>query len=45
MKVNIEDHPYLPGKHASVHPKIHGAAVKKMVKSRMSQGNVSEVSK
>ncbi|KAL0547250.1 hypothetical protein IC582_017179 [Cucumis melo] len=43
--VNIEDHPYLPGKHASVHPKIHGAAVKKMVKSRMSQGNVPEVSK
>ncbi|KAE8649136.1 autophagy-related protein 3 [Cucumis sativus] len=43
--VNIEDHPYLPGKHASVHPKIHGAAVKKMVKCRMSQGNVPEVSK
>ncbi|KAL1813873.1 hypothetical protein DCAR_0626258 [Daucus carota subsp. sativus] len=41
--VTIEDHPHLPGKHASVHPCRHGAVMKKIIDVTMSQGEEPEV--
>ncbi|XP_022141116.1 autophagy-related protein 3 [Momordica charantia] len=43
--VTIEDHPHLLGKHASVHPRYQGAAVKKMVDDCLSRGIELEVRK
>ncbi|KHN32435.1 Autophagy-related protein 3 [Glycine soja] len=36
--VTIEDHPHLPGKHASIHPCRHGAVMKKIIDVLMSRG-------
>ncbi|CAM8999318.1 unnamed protein product [Rhodiola kirilowii] len=41
--VTIEDHPHLPGKHASVHPCRHGAVMKKIIDVLMSRGVEPEV--
>ncbi|KAK2975805.1 hypothetical protein RJ640_022822, partial [Escallonia rubra] len=41
--VTIEDHPHLPGKHASVHPCRHGAVMKKIIDILMSRGVEPEV--
>uniref|UniRef100_A0A7N0VLA6 Autophagy-related protein 3 n=1 Tax=Kalanchoe fedtschenkoi TaxID=63787 RepID=A0A7N0VLA6_KALFE len=41
--VTIEDHPHLPGKHASVHPCQHGAVMKKIIGVLMSRGVEPEV--
>ncbi|KMZ65550.1 Autophagy-related protein 3 [Zostera marina] len=43
--VTIEDHPHLPGKHASVHPCKHGAVMKKIIDVLMSRGVEPEVDK
>ncbi|CAN8264784.1 unnamed protein product [Cochlearia groenlandica] len=43
--VTIEDHPHLPGKHASVHPCRHGAVMKKIMDVLMSRGVEPEVDK
>ncbi|XP_011027965.1 PREDICTED: autophagy-related protein 3-like [Populus euphratica] len=43
--VTIEDHPHLPGKHASVHPCRHGAVMKKIIDVLMSHGVEPEVGK
>ncbi|KAJ3681840.1 hypothetical protein LUZ60_014413 [Juncus effusus] len=43
--VTIEDHPHLPGKHASVHPCRHGAVMKKIIDVLMSQNVEPEVDK
>ncbi|GFY83289.1 Autophagy-related protein [Actinidia chinensis var. chinensis] len=43
--VTIEDHPHLPGKHASVHPCRHGAVMKKIIDVLMSRGVDPEVDK
>nr|KJB24861.1 hypothetical protein B456_004G165200 [Gossypium raimondii] len=43
--VTIEDHPHLPGKHASVHPCRHGAVMKKIIDVLMSRGVEPEVDK
>ncbi|RAL52245.1 hypothetical protein DM860_016094 [Cuscuta australis] len=43
--VSIEDHPHLPGKHASVHPCRHGAVMKKIIDVLMSRGVEPEVDK
>ncbi|KAB2074562.1 hypothetical protein ES319_A07G160700v1 [Gossypium barbadense] len=43
--VTIEDHPHLPGKHASVHPCRHGAVMKKIIDVLMSHGVDPEVDK
>ncbi|KGN46507.1 autophagy-related protein 3 [Cucumis sativus] len=43
--VTIEDHPHLPGKHASVHPCRHGAVMKKIIDVLMSRGVEPEVHK
>ncbi|BBG97273.1 hypothetical protein Prudu_006339 [Prunus dulcis] len=40
--VTIEDHPHLPGKHASVHPCRHGAVMKKIIDVLMSLSNLSK---
>ncbi|KAG6418493.1 hypothetical protein SASPL_120697 [Salvia splendens] len=45
IKVTIEDHPHLPGKHASVHPCRHGAVMKKIIDVLMSRGVEPEVDK
>lgn len=45
MQVTIEDHPHLPGKHASVHPCKHGAVMKKIIDVLMSHGVEPEVDK
>lgn len=42
-QVTIEDHPHLPGKHASIHPCRHGAVMKKIVDVLMSNGVEPEV--
>ncbi|XP_023521025.1 autophagy-related protein 3-like isoform X2 [Cucurbita pepo subsp. pepo] len=42
-EVTIEDHPHLPGKHASVHPCRHGAVMKKIIDVLMSRGVEPEV--
>ncbi|KAF2315844.1 hypothetical protein GH714_040390 [Hevea brasiliensis] len=44
-EVTIEDHPHLPGKHASVHPCRHGAVMKKIIDVLMSRGVEPEVDK
>ncbi|XP_027355434.1 autophagy-related protein 3 [Abrus precatorius] len=43
--VTIEDHPHLPGKHASIHPCRHGAVMKKIIDVLMSRGVEPEVDK
>ncbi|WOL15956.1 hypothetical protein Cni_G24738 [Canna indica] len=43
--VTIEDHPHLPGKHASVHPCRHGAVMKKIIDVLISHGVEPEVDK
>ncbi|KAJ3689886.1 hypothetical protein LUZ61_019050 [Rhynchospora tenuis] len=43
--VTIEDHPHLPGKHASIHPCRHGAVMKKILDVLMSRGVEPEVDK
>ncbi|XP_074579452.1 autophagy-related protein 3-like [Curcuma longa] len=43
--VTIEDHPHLPGKHASVHPCRHGAVMKKIMDVLISRGVEPEVDK
>lgn len=43
--VTIEDHPHLPGKHASVHPCKHSAVMKKIIDVLMSRGVEPEVDK
>lgn len=43
--VTIEDHPHLPGKHASVHPCRHGAVMKKIIDVLISRGVEPEVDK
>ncbi|KAG4388756.1 hypothetical protein AAZX31_09G211200 [Glycine max] len=43
--VTIEDHPHLPGKHASIHPCRHGAVMKKIIDVLMSHGVEPEVDK
>ena len=43
--MTIEDHPHLPGKHASVHPCRHGAVMKKIIDVLMSRGVEPEVDK
>ncbi|KAF3636989.1 Ubiquitin-like-conjugating enzyme ATG3 [Capsicum annuum] len=43
--VTIEDHPHLPGKHASVHPCRHGAVMKKIIDVLMLRGVEPEVDK
>ncbi|KAK7263854.1 hypothetical protein RJT34_31451 [Clitoria ternatea] len=43
--VTIEDHPHLPGKHASIHPCKHGAVMKKIIDVLMSRGVEPEVDK
>ncbi|KAL5728404.1 E2-like enzyme [Ranunculus cassubicifolius] len=43
--VTIEDHPHLPGKHASVHPCKHGAVMKKIIDVLLSRGVEPEVDK
>nr|GMC65767.1 autophagy-related protein 3 [Ipomoea batatas]GMC65771.1 autophagy-related protein 3 [Ipomoea batatas] len=43
--VTIEDHPHLPGKHASIHPCRHGAVMKKIIDVLMSRGVEPEVHK
>ncbi|XP_073309743.1 autophagy-related protein 3-like isoform X2 [Primulina huaijiensis] len=43
--VTIEDHPHLPGKHASVHPCRHGAVMKKIIDVLTSRGVQPEVDK
>ncbi|GAB2294105.1 E2-like enzyme [Dionaea muscipula] len=43
--VTIEDHPHLPGKHASVHPCRHGEVMKKIIDVLMSRGVEPEVDK
>ncbi|XP_021832550.1 autophagy-related protein 3 [Prunus avium] len=43
--VTIEDHPHMPGKHASVHPCRHGAVMKKIIDVLMSRGVEPEVDK
>ncbi|PIA50309.1 hypothetical protein AQUCO_01300804v1 [Aquilegia coerulea] len=43
--VTIEDHPHLPGKHASVHPCRHGAVMKKIIDVLMARGVEPEVDK
>ncbi|KAB2595216.1 autophagy-related protein 3-like [Pyrus ussuriensis x Pyrus communis] len=43
--VTIEDHPHLPGKHASVHPCQHGPVMKKIIDVLMSRGVEPEVDK
>jgi hypothetical protein len=45
VQVTIEDHPHLPGKHASVHPCRHGAVMKKIIDVLMSRGVEPEVDK
>ena len=45
IQVTIEDHPHLPGKHASVHPCRHGAVMKKIIDVLMSRGVEPEVDK
>lgn len=44
-QVTIEDHPHLPGKHASVHPCRHGAVMKKIIDVLMLRGVDPEVDK
>ncbi|KAK4489414.1 hypothetical protein RD792_005223 [Penstemon davidsonii] len=44
-EVTIEDHPHLPGKHASVHPCRHGAVMKKIIDVLMSRGVEPQVDK
>lgn len=44
-QVTIEDHPHLPGKHASVHPCRHGDVMKKIIDVLMSRGVEPEVDK
>ncbi|CAM8985018.1 unnamed protein product [Rhodiola kirilowii] len=41
--VTIEDHPHLPGKHASVHPCRHGAVMKKIIDVLLSRGAEPQV--
>lgn len=43
--VTIEDHPHLPGKHASIHPCRHGAVMKKIIDVLVSRGVEPEVDK
>eukprot|EP00249_Psilotum_nudum_P017010 c26107_g1_i1 orf=279-1220(+) len=43
--VTIEDHPYMTGKHASVHPCRHGAVMKKIIDVLMIRGVEPEVDK
>ncbi|XP_065028906.1 autophagy-related protein 3-like [Musa acuminata AAA Group] len=43
--VTSEDHPHLPGKHASVHPCRHGAVMKKIIDVLISRGVEPEVDK
>lgn len=43
--VTIEDHPHLPGKHASIHPCRHGAVMKKIIDVLLSRGVEPEVDK
>ncbi|KAK2653470.1 hypothetical protein Ddye_013326 [Dipteronia dyeriana] len=43
--VTIEDHPHLPGKHASIHPCRHGAVMKKIIDVLVSRGVEPEVYK
>ncbi|XP_074560521.1 autophagy-related protein 3-like isoform X2 [Curcuma longa] len=43
--VTIEDHPHMPGKHASVHPCRHGAVMKKIIDVLISRGVEPEVDK
>ncbi|KAL5571824.1 hypothetical protein UlMin_021421 [Ulmus minor] len=43
--VTIEDHPHLPGKHASVHPCKHGAVMKKIIDVLVSRGVDPQVDK
>lgn len=43
--MTIEDHPHLPGKHASVHPCRHGAVMKKIIDVLMLRGVEPEVDK
>lgn len=45
VQVTIEDHPHLPGKHASIHPCRHGAVMKKIIDVLMSHGVEPEVDK
>lgn len=45
LQVTIEDHPHLPGKHASIHPCRHGAVMKKIIDVLMSRGVEPEVDK
>ncbi|XP_024383490.1 autophagy-related protein 3 isoform X2 [Physcomitrium patens] len=43
--VTIEDHPHMPGKHASIHPCRHGAVMKKIIDILLSRGVNPEVDK
>ncbi|XP_058745770.1 autophagy-related protein 3-like [Vicia villosa] len=43
--VTIENHPHLPGKHASIHPCQHGAVMKKIIHVLMSRGVEPQVDK
>ncbi|KAG6485570.1 hypothetical protein ZIOFF_054130 [Zingiber officinale] len=45
IHVTIEDHPHMPGKHASVHPCRHGAVMKKIIDVLISRGVEPEVDK
>lgn len=45
VQVTIEDHPHLPGKHASIHPCRHGAVMKKIIDVLVSRGVEPEVDK
>nr|XP_043615278.1 autophagy-related protein 3 [Erigeron canadensis] len=43
--VTIEDHPHLPGKHASVHPCKHAAVMKKLIEPLIAGGLEPQVDK
>lgn len=43
--VTIEDHPHLPGKHASVHPCKHAAVMKKLIEPLIAGGIEPQVDK
>ncbi|GAU22298.1 hypothetical protein TSUD_260980 [Trifolium subterraneum] len=43
--VTIEDHPHLPGRHASIHPCRHGAVMKQIIDVLMSRAVEPEVNK
>lgn len=44
-QVTIEDHPHLPGKHASVHPCKHAAVMKKLIDPLFAGGFEPQVDK